>query len=401
MDPESKPLEGLRVIDFSGMISGGFATMQLADFGADVVSVEHPRKPDPLREWPPFDEGTSLWYKSIGRNKRCVTLDLSSEEGQALAFELIEDADLAFENFRPGTMERWGLGPERLHEHNPSLILVRLSGYGQTGPRADKPGFGTIAEGISGWAQVNGFPDREPLLPPISLADLTAAQFAVHGAMFALFERDVGAGTGEGQVVDVSLYEPLFRLFVSDVEAFDRLGRVPDRTGNRHENASPRGVYETEDGHLTLSASSQSVFENVARAIDRPDLIEDERFETNERRVEHADEIDAIIEAWTSERSTDEAIATMEANDAIVGPVYDVADVHEDDQYRAREDVVEADDETFGTLRTPAAVPKFSRTPGSVEHMGVPPGHHNEDVYLDELGLDEDVYARLGEEGVI
>lgn len=401
MDPESKPLEGLRVIDFSGMISGGFATMQLADFGADVVSVEHPRKPDPLREWPPFDEGESLWWKSIGRNKRCITLDLSADEGQALALELIEDADLAFENFRPGTMERWGLGPERLRERNPSLILVRLSGYGQTGPRADKPGFGTIAEGISGWAHVNGFPDREPLLPPISLADLTAAQFAVHGAMFAIYERDLGTGDGTGQVVDVSLYEPLFRLFVSDVEAFDRLGRVPERTGNRHENAAPRGVYETEDGYLTLSASSQPIFENVARAIDRPDLIEDERFESNERRVENADEIDEILEAWTAQRSTEAAIATMEANDAIVGPVYNVDDIHGDDQYRARNDIVEADDETFGTLRTPAAVPKFSRTPGSVEHMGVPLGHHNEDVYLDELNLDDDEYERLVDEEVI
>lgn len=401
MNHENKPLEGLRVIDFSGMISGGFATMQLADFGADVVSVEHPRKPDPLREWPPFDKGESLWWKAIGRNKRCVTLDLSSAEGQALAFELIDDADIAFENFRPGTMEQWGLGPEQLHDRNPSLILVRLSGYGQTGPRADKPGFGTIAEGIAGWAHANGFPDREPLLPPISLADLTAAQFAIHGAMFALFERDIGTGDGTGQVIDVSLFEPLFRLFVSDVEAFDRLGRVPERTGNRHENAAPRGVYETKDGYLTLSASSQPIFENVAQAIDRPELIEDERFETNERRVENADEIDEIIEKWTAQRSTEEAIATMESNDAIVGPVYDINDILKDKQYRARKDIVEADDETFGMLRTPAAVPKLSRTPGSVEHMGVPPGRHNKDVYLGELGLDGDEYKWLINEEVI
>lgn len=246
------PLDGLRVIDCSGMISGGFATTQLADFGADVVMIEHPDQIDPLREWPPFDDeakDTSLWWKSIGRNKRCITLDLSDDEGAALLAELVEDADLFFENFRPGTMERWGLGPESLRDVNEELIYIRLSGYGQTGPRSQKPGFGSIAEGISGWAHVNGFPDREPLLPPISLADLIAAQFAVQAALFAIFERDVGrGGSGEGQVIDVILYEPLFRLFLGDVEAYDRNDHVRNRTGNRHPNASPRNVYETADG---------------------------------------------------------------------------------------------------------------------------------------------------------
>ena len=253
------PLDGLRVVDCSGMIAGGFATTQLADFGADVIKVEHPEGTDPLREWPPYDEGVSLWWKSIARNKRCVTLDLSTPEGSALLLDLIDDADVLVENFRPGTMEKWGLGPDRLHEENPGLIVVRQSGYGQTGPRSDKPGFGTVAEGISNWAHVNGFPDSKPLLPPISLGDLTAANFAVQGVMFALFERDVGrgGGSGEGQVIDMSLYEPLFRLFVSEVEAYDRLGEVRERIGNHHESAAPRNVYETEDGYMTLSASKQ------------------------------------------------------------------------------------------------------------------------------------------------
>ncbi|WP_251342635.1 CaiB/BaiF CoA transferase family protein [Haloplanus halophilus] len=432
------PLDGLRVVDCSDMIAGGFATTQLADFGADVVNVEHPEKADPLREWPPFDESeeprssedseeprssedseeprssedseeprssegpVSLWWKSIGRNKRCVTLDLSTAEGSALLLDLIEDADVLVENFRPGTLERWGLGPERLHEENPGLIVIRQSGYGQTGPRADKPGFGTVAEGITNWAHVNGFPDSKPLLPPISLADLTAATFAVQAAMFAVFERDVGrGGSGEGQVIDVSLYEPLFRLFLSEVEAYDRLGETRERIGNHHPNAAPRNVYETADGHLTLSASSQSIFENVAEAIDRPDLIDDPRFATNEARVDHADELDAVIEAWTRERPTEEAIETMEAADAIVGPVYDMADIFEDDQYRARGDVVEVADPELGRLKTPAPVPKFSRTPGAVDHAGPRHGQHNDEVYLDELGLDEDEYDRLREAGVI
>ncbi|MFB6108639.1 MAG: CaiB/BaiF CoA transferase family protein [Haloplanus sp.] len=396
------PLDGLRVIDCSGMISGGFATAQLADFGADVVMVEHPEYEDPLREWPPFDDGTSLWWKSIGRNKRCITLDLSTEEGSALLMELVEDANLFFENFRPGTMEKWGLGPETLREENPGLVMVRLSGYGQTGPRAEKPGFGTVAEGITNWAHVNGFPDREPLLPPISLADLTAAQFAVQAAMFAIFERDVGrGGSGEGQVVDVSLYEPLFRLFLSEVETYDRLGETRERTGNRHANAAPRNVYETKDGYLTLSASSQAIFENVMDAIGRPDLVDDDRFLDNDRRVENVEELDAYIEAWTRERTTEEAIAEMEDADAVVGPVYDMADIFEDEQYQARNDIVEVDDEELGSLKTPAPVPRFSRTPGAVDHAGPRHGQHNESVFLDELGLSEAEYERLREAEVV
>jgi len=397
------PLDGLRVVDCSGMIAGGFATTQLADFGADVIKIEHPEGTDPLREWPPYDEGVSLWWKSIARNKRCVTLDLSTPEGSALLLDLIDDADVLVENFRPGTMEKWGLGPDRLHEETPGLIVVRQSGYGQTGPRSDKPGFGTVAEGISNWAHVNGFPDSRPLLPPISLGDLTAANFAVQGVMFALFERDVGrgGGSGEGQVIDMSLYEPLFRLFVSEVEAYDRLGEVRERIGNHHESAAPRNVYETADGYMTLSASAQSIFENVAEAIDRPDIVDDPRFATNEARVDHADELDEIIEAWTRERSTAEAIVAMEAADAIVGPVYDMADIFEDEQYAARDDIVEMDDEDLGSLRTAAPVPRLTRTPGTVDHAGPGHGQHNDEVYLAELGLDEAEYERLREEGVI
>lgn len=396
------PLNGLRIVDCSGMISGGFATNQLADFGADVVMVEHPEHPDPIRAWSPFENDASLWWKSIGRNKRCVTLDLSTEAGSALLLDLVDDADLFFENFRPGTLERWGVGPDRLREVNEELIVVRLSGYGQTGPRSEKPGFGTVAEGISGWAAVNGFPDREPLLPPISLADITAAQFAVQAAMFAVFERDVGrGGSGEGQVIDVSLYEPLFRLFLGDVEAYDRLGTVRDRNGNRHSSAAPRNVYETADGYMTLSASSQRIFENVAEAIGRPDLIDDPRFETNDERVENVEALDGIIEAWTRELTTEAAIEIMESHDAIVGPVYDMEDIFEDEQYRARDDIVEVEDEDLGPLKTAAPVPKFSRTPGTVEHAGPAHGEHNDEVFLDELDLDETEYERLRERGVI
>ena len=397
------PLAGLRVIDVTTMISGGFATNLLADFGADVVKLEHPEHPDPIRDWPPFDEGESLRWKSLGRNKRCGTLNLSTEAGAALLLELAEDADFLVENFRPGTLEKWGIGPETLQEVNERLIVVRISGYGQTGPRRAKPGFGSIAESISGWCHTNGFPDREPLLPPLALADLTAAQFAVQGALYALFEREIGpdGGSGKGQVVDVSLYEPLFRLFFGDPEAYDRVGTVRTRNGNRHASAAPRNIYETADGYVTLSASSQRIFENVMDAIDRPELIEDERFENNDRRVANVEALDDIIESWTLERSTEEVLDQMEAADAIVGPVYDIADIFEDPHFAAREDLVDVPDADFGSLKTFGAFPKLSRTPGTVRHSGPDHGEHTAEIFLEEVGLPEAEFERLREENVI
>ena len=396
----SGPLSSLRVVDFTTMISGGFASSTLADFGADVVSVEHPTKPDPIRAWEPLEDGESMWWKSLGRNQRCVTLDLSTAEGQTLARDLVADADVVLENFRPGTMERWNLGYDELKEVNEGVVMVRISGYGQTGPRSQKPGFGSVAEGLSGWAHSNGFPDSDPLLPPIPLADLTAGQYAAQSAVFAVFDREMSEGD-EGQVIDVSLYEPLFRLFIGHPEAYDTMGRVDERTGNRSSNSAPRNVYETADGHIALSASAQRIFENVARAIDREDIIDDPRFETNAKRLENVEELDAIIEGWTSERPTDEVIEVMEASDAIVGPIYDISDVFEDAHFAARENLVTVDDPDLGEVKTQGVVPKYSETPGEVSHLGPDQGEHNEEIYLDELGLDEAEYERLREDGVV
>jgi len=397
------PLDGMRVIDMSGMISGAFATTMMGDFGADVVMIEHPEVSDPIREWPlKTEDGHSLAWKSLGRNKRCITLDLGSDRGREIALELIADADVVFENFRPGTMERWGLGPEDVHEVNERAIMVRLSGYGQTGPKAEKPGFGTIAEGISGWAHANGFPDREPLLPPISLADLTAAQYALQATLMAVYERDLGrGGSGEGQVIDVSLTEPLSRLFFGDLEAYDYQGHVRERTGNRHPNTAPRNIYETKDGYMTMSASNQKIFERVAEAIGKPELVDDPRFADNATRVENCEPLDAEIEEWTRQHTTEEAIEILEAEDAIVGPVYDIADIRADDQYQAREDFVEVDDPDVGPIETFAPIPTFSRTPGEVEFLGPGHGEHNEEVYGDELGLSDAELADLEDEGII
>ncbi|MFB6172408.1 MAG: CaiB/BaiF CoA transferase family protein [Haloarculaceae archaeon] len=394
----SGPLDGLSILDLSGIISGGFATAQLADYGADVVTVEHPDHEDPVRDWPPKVEGTSLWWKSLGRNRRCITLDLSTDEGREIALDLAAAADAVIENFRPGTLERWGLGYDDLREANEELVLVRISGYGQTGPKADRPGFGTVAEAISTFANRNGWPDRRPLLPPVSLADMVAGLFAVQSLLAALYERD---RSGEGQVVDVSLYEALFRLFPGDVERYDRLGEVSERRGNHHPSAAPRNVYETADGYVALSASAPSIFANLAAAIGRPDLTEDERFATNAARVEHADELDAVIEDWTRERTTEEALDQLEAGGAVVAPVYDMSDVFEDEQYAARDDIVSVDDPDVGPLKTANTVPKFSRTDGEVDHLGPRHGEHTAEVLGEELGLSRDRLAELRERDVI
>jgi len=397
------PLNGLRVIDMSGMISGAFATTLMGDFGADVIMIEHPEVGDPIREWPQkTEEGESLAWKSLGRNKRCITLDLGSDRGREIGLELIKSADVVYENFRPGTMERWGLGPEDIHEVNEAAIMVRLSGYGQTGPKSQKPGFGTIAEGVSGWAHANGFADREPLLPPVSLADIQAAQFALQATLMAVFERDIGrGGSGEGQVIDVSLIEPLWRIFFGEVEAYDYMGHVRERTGNQHPSTAPRNIYETEDGYMTMSASNQKIFERVAEAIGKPELIDDPRFEDNSTRVENAEPLNEEIEEWTRQSTTEEAIEFLEANDAIVGPVNDMADIFEDEQYQARDNFIKVDDPDIGEVKTFGIVPKFSRTPGEVEFLGPQHGEHNVEVYQGELGLSDEELVELNDEGVI
>ena len=399
MSNPAGPLDGLEVLDLTTMISGGFTTVMLADFGANIISVEHPVYNDPVRDWQPRSDGESLYWKNLGRNKHHVTLDLSTEDGQTLARRLAADVDIVVENFRPGTMERWNLDYKTLSEDNKDLIMVRLSGYGQTGPKATQPGFGTIAESISTFTHINGFQNSPPLSPPIPLADLTAAMFAVQGAMFAIYARDVQGRVG--QVVDVSLFEPLFRLMIGDVEAYDVKNIVPTRTGNRDVRSAPRNLYETEDGYVALSASSQNIFENVMEAIGREDLTDDLRFKKNADRVENAAELDAIIEKWTQERTTEEAITKMEKADAIVGPVYDIEDVFRDEQFAAREDLVSVWDKDLGEVTTHATVPKFSETPGEVQRLGGERGQHNDEIYREWLELDEVEYQRLREEGVI
>ncbi len=395
------PLVGLKVVDVGTMIAGPIAATMLADFGADVIKVERTGAGDPLRAWTPQQDGESLWWKVTGRNKRLITLNLAMTDGLALLRRLLEWADVLIENFRPGTLEKWNLGPAELARLNPRLVVVRISGYGQTGPYRNRPGFGTIAEAMSGIPFFTGAPDGPPTLSAFPLADSVAGVFGAMAAAFAIRERD--SCSGKGQVVDVSLYEPLFRLVESQVIGFDQLGILKQRRGNRMEEDSPRNAYATSDGGwLTLSASSQRTFERLAIAIDHPELLEDPRFADNASRVEHADELDAIITRWFAGRTAAAALDVLNRGDVVVGPVYDIRAIFDDPQYEAREDIVAVHDPQTGrTYQMQGAVPKFSRTPGAVTHPGLAVGSHNHEIYCGLLGLSQSEFDDHRARGVI
>jgi len=396
----SGPLRGLRVIDAGTMIAGPLAATQLADFGADVIKVEIPGVGDSMRHWAPLKEGQSLWWKVIGRNKRLITLTLSKPRGQELFRKLVRDADIVIENYRPGTFERWGLSYTELAKINPGLVMVRVSGFGQTGPYARRGGYGTIAEAFSGIPSFTGFPDRPPTLPGFPMADSVASTFAAMSAMFAIYNRDNGGGTG--QEIDVSLYEPLFRLVESQVIGFDQLGIVKHRQGNRLAEDSPRNTYETRDGRwIGISASSQRTFERLASAMGMPDLITDSRFVDNSSRCANDVALDTRIAAWFRERDCDSIMALFEKSEVVAGPVLDIRDIFKDPHYIARENIVSVPDGDFGRVRMQGVTPKFARTPGEVRHSGGALGADNRSIFIDELGLSESEFSALQSEGVI
>ncbi len=398
--PNAGPLRGLRVLDAGNMIAGPLAATQLADFGADVIKVELPGLGDSMRHWAPTKEGRSLWWKVIGRNKRLITLALSKPRGQELFKQLVAYSDIVIENFRPGTFERWGLGYSDLSKVKPGLVMVRVSGFGQTGPYSQRGGYGTIAEAFSGVPSFTGFPDRPPTLPGFPLADSVAATFSAMAAMFAIYNRDHRAG--EGQEIDVSLYEPLFRLVESQVIGFDQLGIVKGRQGNRLAEDSPRNTYLTRDGRwIGISASSQRTFERLAEAMGMPELISDPRFVNNTARCENDVALDEIIAAWFKQRDCDDVMHLFEQAEVVAGPVLDIRDIVKDPQYLARQNILSVPDADFGSVRMQGVVPKFSKTPGEVRHSGGALGADNEWVFRQLLGLPLADYEALIQEGVI
>jgi crotonobetainyl-CoA:carnitine CoA-transferase CaiB-like acyl-CoA transferase len=393
-----KPLEGIRVVEAATLFAAPIAGMLLGDYGADVIKIEHPRRPDPARGHGPSKDDVGLWFKTLGRNKRLVTLDLSQPDGRDLFLRFAERSDVVLENFRPGTLERWGLGWDELSAVNPRLVLARVSGFGQTGPYAGRPGFGTLAEAMSGFAALNGEADGPPLLPPLALADGVAAFATAFAIMVALRAREE---TGRGQIVDTSLVEPLLTLLGPQVTAYDLLGTLQERTGNRSSHNAPRNVYRTADGAwVAVSASATSIAERVLKLVGRDDLAAQAWFATGAGRVAHIEEIDAAVAAWIAERPRDEVLAAFEAAEAAIAPIYDARDLLADPQLAAIDAFVSIDDEELGPIKMTNMISRLSDTPGGIERTGAAVGADTAEV-LAELGVGEAELARLRETGVV
>lgn len=388
-------LAGVRVLDLSRLFAGNVLTQVLGDFGADVVKVEPPTG-DTLRAWQTNEISTH--WKIYARNKKSLCLDLRKPEGRALVRELVATADLFVESFRPGVLEKMGLGPDVLLALNPRLVVVRISGWGQSGPYHDRPGFGTLIEGMSGFASINGYADRAPVLPPMYLADGIAGLYGASAAMIAL--RTVEHGDGRGQVVDLPLLDPLFTLMGPQAANYRLTGRLRQRTGSRSTNAAPRNAYRTSDGrYVSVSGSTQKMAERVLCAIGRPDLVDDPRFRTNADRVRNAEELDAILGAFFVQRTQREAVDLLSRAEVTAGPIYDVSQILEDEHFIDREILADYPDDEMGLLPMHHVVPRLESTPGTIRTPAPWLGQHNRTV-LAEIGVDDQRYAAMVEAGI-
>ena len=378
------PLDGIRVLDLSRLMAGNMLSLQLADFGSDVVKIEPPEG-DPLRDWK--DDGHSLFWKTYGRNKRSVALNLRQAPAMAALWALVDAADVFIENYRPGTLEAMGLAPEALLARNPDLIVVRISGFGQTGPYAQYPGFGTLIEAMSGFADRTGFPDREPVLPPLALADMIAGIYGASATAMALFARQ--SGRARGQVIDLSLLEPMFSVLGPEAAIHAVTGKIKQRVGSASNTASPRNVYLCRDGkYLALSGSTPAVARRIFEIIGRPEMSDDPRFATNSDRVKNRGLVDEAIGAWFARHDSGEALDIMRKAGATVGPIYNIADAMADRHFEQREIIVDVEDAQFGTLPMHDIVPDLSATPGVWRRPAPDIGEHTREI-LREAGLDE------------
>lgn len=394
------PLSGLRVVDAATLAAGPLVATALGEFGADVIKVEQPGVGDPLRTWGVRCDDIGLVWKSVSRNKKCVTLDLRTEVGRDLLHGLLAHSDVFVVNTRPGTLARWGLDYESLHERHPNLVVLHVTGYGLGGPASDRPGFGTLAEAMSGFAHVCGQADGPPTLPPFMLADGVAAQSATYAVLAALYHRDVHGGGG--QLVDVSLVEPLARLVEQATLAYDQLGQIQGRTGNRADASAPRNAYRTSDDKwIAISSASSSTAARLYRAIDRPDLANRPEYVDPIPRQARADEINALVAAWICERTLADAMKVFLAEDVAAAPIYDAQQLLADEHLRARGVFVSVDDPDLGEMTVQAPVARLSETPGRIDHLGRALGADNEAVYRDLLGLDDDRLADLRSAGTI
>ena len=392
--PGRGTLDGVRVLDLSRLVAGNTLTGVLADFGAEVIKVE-PEAGDTLRAW--RTQEVQVNWKLYARNKKSLALELRNPESKALLLKLAAKADLFVESFRPDTLEQMGLGPEVLLAGNPKLVIVRISGWGQTGPYRRRPGFGTLVEGISGFASFNGFPDREPVLPPMYMADSYAGLYGAIGAMIAL--REVEVNGGKGQVIDLPLLDPLFHVLGPQAAAYRLTGKVKPRTGSRSTNSGPRNAYRASDGkYVALSASTQKMAERVFTSIGRSDLISDPRYRTNADRVKNAEELDAIIGEFVAARTQADNVAFFEKAEVTIGPIYDIAQILEDPHFIEREVLAEYPDPDMGTFPMHHVVPRLLGTPGAVRSHAPRLGQHNREL-LAEVGVDAVRYTKMLEAG--
>ncbi|GAB4071467.1 CoA transferase [Angustibacter speluncae] len=400
LDPADLPLGDLLVVELGQLIAGPFCGQLLGDFGADVVKVEDPRKGDPMRQWGrEKPHGQSLWWPVIARNKRSVTADLRDPRGQAAVRRLLERADVVVENFRPGTLERWGLGPEQLWEINPRLIVTRVSGYGQTGPYSSRAGFGSIGEAMGGIRYVMGDPSTPPVRAGISLGDALAATFACLGTLVALHQRE---RSGRGQVVDSAIYEAVLAMMESLVPEWAVAGYQRERTGATLPNVSPSNVYPTADGELVLIAANQdSVFARLAGAMGSPELAEDERFATHGARGAAMEELDGLIAEWTSTRKADEMLDLLHESGVPAGRIFRARDMLEDPHFAARQAIVRMAHPDFGELPMHGVAPRLSSTPGRVRTLGPALGQHSTEVWRELVGMDDRELSALREAGVL
>ncbi len=372
-------LKGIRIIELGQLIAGPFAGKTLGDFGADVIKVEPVATGDPLRKWRLLRNGTSVWWEVQSRNKRSIALDLRSQDGQAVVRALALEADVLIENFKPGTLEEWGLGWDDLHALNPRLIMLRISGYGQTGPDCRKPGFGVLGEAMGGLRYLTGEPGRVPVRVGVSIGDTLAALHGVIGVLTALYHRD--ARGGEGQMIDVALYESVFNVMESLLPEYDGFGAVRERSGSALPGIAPTNAYRCADGGFALVAGNgDSIFKRLMAAIDRPDLATDPGLAQNDGRAARSDELDAAIEAWTLRKPLDEVLDILERANVPAGRIYSVADIVNDPQYQAREMIVSTRTADGSSLKVPGIVPKLSATPGRIRHPAPRLGEHTDEV---------------------
>jgi crotonobetainyl-CoA:carnitine CoA-transferase CaiB-like acyl-CoA transferase len=394
-DPTARgPLHGVRVLDLSRLVAGNMVSLQLGDFGADVIKVEPPAG-DPLRDW--RDGGKSLHWKTYARNKRSMVLDLRQDAAKDALLRLVKTADVFIENYRPGTLEEMGFGPDVLHRINPALVVMRVSGFGQTGPYAELPGFGTLVEAMSGFAARTGFPDREPVLPPLALADMIAGLYGAFATLTALRARDSGAA--KGQVIDLSLLESIFSVLGPEAAIYAQTGRVKERVGSASNTSSPRNVYRCADGHyVALSGSTQAMAKRVFETIGRADMIKDPRFATNSDRVKHRPLVDDAVGGWFATRTREEALRLMREASVTVGPVYTIADAMSDPHFRGREIIVDVEDRELGQVPMHNILPRLSETPGTWQKPAPGLGEHT-DAILTEAGFDREAIVRLRASG--